>query len=424
MNSVGERDDIHIQVDESDESDADSNDNEWQDTDDSDLQTLTSDSKGEGCDENDPSRINGRRIVEFEFLFEQFKKVSLHNCGRCEFKNLNIVKEIRNGVRSKILLQGSSCQKKFTVCTSQEENTEESMCLNSAITLAASMIDIGFSQLEQFTNVIDVPVMSSGTFKKLNDQIGAFWEDTAAECMKEAAEEERNAAIERGDVDEEDGIPFIKVVTDECWSKRSYNKNYTALSGVASIVGADTGKVLWIAVKNKYCVVCVRNSNKNLEPPPHFCTRNYVGSSSDMEWKSVLEGFQKSIELYNLRYLNLVADGDSSTYAKLLEHRPYGHRRINKIECSNHLKRNNRKQHRWAVPEASIKSFVTTSNESVKIFAPPCSTERSKIRLKANRSCYSSRILTTSSTTFSEITRTAPITSKSTAHPKQTTFQH
>lgn len=138
--------------------------------------------------------------------------------------------------------------------------------------------------------------------------------------------------IDRGDVDEEDGIPFIKVVVDGSWSKRSYNKNYSALSGVSSIVGAHTGKVLWIGVKNKYCVICVRNANKNTEPPSLFCTRNYTGSSSDMEWTSILEGFEKSVKLYNLRYLKVVADGDSSTYAKLIEHRPYGTRRIIKIE--------------------------------------------------------------------------------------------
>lgn len=287
--------------------------------------------------------INGRRIVDVQYFFEQLKSISSHNSGNCSFGNLEIRKEIRVGLESKLSMQCSSCNKKFIVRTNQDESTTGTMNLNSTATLAANIIGIGFSQLEQFTSVLDVPVMSSGTFKKLNDEIGSFWEDTAEECMRAAAEKERIAAIARGDVDEEDGIPFIKVVTDACWSKRSYNKNYTSLSGTASIVGADTGKVIWIAVKNKYCVICVRNANKNLEPPPHFCTRNFTGPSSEMEWQSIVEGFEKSVELYGIRYLILVADGDSNTHAKLLERRPYGHRTIVKRGCTNHIKRNFRK---------------------------------------------------------------------------------
>lgn len=151
--------------------------------------------------------------------------------------------------------------------------------------------------------------------------------------MKEAADEERQAAIERGDIDEEDGVPFISVVTDGCWCKRSYNKNYTSLSGVAAIVGATFGKVLYIGVRNKYCVVCVRNSNRTVEPPQHFCTRNFSGPSSEMEWQSIVQGFQRSVEMYNIRYMKVIADGDSSTYLKITEAKPYQHRIVEKDEC-------------------------------------------------------------------------------------------
>lgn len=117
------------------------------------------------------------------------------------------------------------------------------------------------------------------------------------------------------------------------------------MSGVAAIVGGHTGKILWIGVRNKYCVICVRSANQNISPAPeHVCTKNYSGPSSEMEWQSILEGFKCSVEMHNLRFLKVVADGDSSTYQKLLEHRPYGDRHIIKYECRNHLRRNYRKQ--------------------------------------------------------------------------------
>lgn len=168
------------------------------------------------------------------------------------------------------------------------------------------MIGIGYSQLEQFASVIDVPAMCNDKFKNLNDKIGEFWEETAEQCMREAAEEEARAAIDRGDVDPIDGIPFITVVTDEAWSKRSYNRNFTALSGVGAIVGAYTGKVLWIGVRNKYCVKCVRAMNKGVTAAPHLCTKNFTGPSSEMEWETILDGFKSSVELYNLRYMKVI----------------------------------------------------------------------------------------------------------------------
>lgn len=290
------------------------------------------------------TRMDGRRIVEMEYFLEQLTDVADHNYGECLFSHTRVTKEIKNGFHSKLILYCSNCGKEFPVSTSKDEKTADTLDLNSTAVLASNMIGIGFSQLEQFTSVLDVPAMCAERFKNLNDDIGALWEITAEQSMKEAAEEERQAAIERGDIDEEDGIPFISVVTDGCWCKRSYNKNYTSLSGVAAIVGATYGKVLWIGVRNKYCVVCVRSKNQNKVPPPHFCTCNYSGPSSEMEWQSIVQGFEKSVDLYDMRYMKVIADGDSSTYLKILEAKPYQHRIIEKDECCNHLLRNFRKQ--------------------------------------------------------------------------------
>lgn len=292
---------------------------------------------GLGVD-NEINYIEGRRIVDMDNFLWQLKRISGHNNGNCHFDELKFRKEIRIGLHSKIILDCNSCNESFMLYTNDDAKTTATMCVNSSAVLGANMIGIGFTQLQQFTSILDVPTMCNDKFKSLNN-VGKDWEDTAQEFMRRAAKEEELAAIARGDVDE-DGIPFITVVVDGCWSKRSYNRNFTALSGVAAIIGAYTGKVLWIDVRNKYCVICVRHANKDLEPPPHLCTRNHTGPSSEMEWVGVLEGFKSSVEFYNLRYLKVISDGDSSTYAKLLEHKPYQDRHIVKIECTNHLHRN------------------------------------------------------------------------------------
>lgn len=48
-----------------------------------------------------------------------------------------------------------------------------------------------------------------------------------------------NIFLLKGEVDH-DGIPYITVVTDGAWAKRSYKNRYNSLSSVAAIVGLET----------------------------------------------------------------------------------------------------------------------------------------------------------------------------------------
>ncbi|KAL4719459.1 hypothetical protein ACJJTC_000471 [Scirpophaga incertulas] len=87
-----------------------------------------------------------------------------------------------------------------------------------------------------------------------------WWKEAAEESMQEAAKEEAAEAISCGEI--KDGIPVLIVIVDCCWSKRSYKTNYSAMSGVAAIIGYKSGKVFCMNVKNKYCVMCARAQSK------------------------------------------------------------------------------------------------------------------------------------------------------------------
>lgn len=317
-------------------------------------------SESENSNSCPQQEINGRRIVDLQSFIQKLQKVSRHNGSQCSFDHLRIQKETRNGFHSKIKFICDDCERRFNVRINDNEKTTSTLCVNKSAVLGANLIGIGFSQLEQMMSAMEIPTMCNDKFKDHNDELGELWIQTAEKLMKDAAEEESLAAIKRGDVDPEDGIPFITVVADACWAKRSYNRNFTSLSGVGAIVGAHTGRVLWIGARNKYCVTCVRTANQNIEPPDHVCTRNFTGPSSEMEWDSILEGFKSSVSLYNLRFMKLISDGDSSTYSKLLEHKPYQDRHIEKIDCVNHLHRNFRK-----AIEAAVKGCPRGLNRHV-----------------------------------------------------------
>lgn len=50
-----------------------------------------------------------------------------------------------------------------------------------------------------------------------------------------AGNEEAEIVKKKGNVNE-NGVPFITVIADGAWSKRSYKSGYNALSGVVSIL--------------------------------------------------------------------------------------------------------------------------------------------------------------------------------------------
>lgn len=101
----------------------------------------------------------------------------------------------------------------------------------------------------------------------------------------------------------------------------------------------ETKKILFIGVRNKYCIVCARAHNKNVQPKKHTCFRNWTGSSSAMESDIIVEGFCLAEQLYKVRYKYFVADGDSSVYARIVEKVPYG-REVQKSACINHAIKN------------------------------------------------------------------------------------
>lgn len=226
------------------------------------------------------------------------------------------------------------CKEKFFLC-----NDTGDMDINTAAVAGAVSVGIGYSQLEEFLSALDLPVMTEPVYQKRHNIVSDTFDKALVKSMNEAAEEEKNIALEKGHVSK-DGIPIIDVVVDGCWSKRSYRKNYSALSGAAAIIGRETKKILFLGIKNKYCSICAQDQNKNQNPRVHQCFKNFTGSSTTMESTIIVEGFKSSVEMYGLIYGRFISDGDSSTYAKILEARPYPQFTVEKVECRNHLLRN------------------------------------------------------------------------------------
>lgn len=140
--------------------------------------------------------------------------------------------ERRMGLVSTFILKCKMCGLKQHL-SSDNINDKTQLSINSAITLGAVTSGIGYAQLSEISAAINMPMMTDKTYLKCHEEVSSFICDSAWKSMREAAKEEAELAINDQNVDK-NGIPCITVVTDGAWSKRSYNVNYDALSGVVS----------------------------------------------------------------------------------------------------------------------------------------------------------------------------------------------
>ena len=84
-------------------------------------------------------------------------------------------------------------------------------------------------------------------------------------------------------------------------------------------------------MKSKYCKACEfwKTKTDTIEfeewnqTHKDECQANQVGSAGKMEVNAIIEMFQRSESLHNLKYANYVGDGDSKTIKGILDFEPY-----------------------------------------------------------------------------------------------------
>jgi hypothetical protein len=160
------------------------------------------------------------------------------------------------------------------------------------------------------------------------------------------------------------------------------------------VVGAETGKILFMSTRSKYCPICqaIQRKSENADddngtdteksgetPKSHKCCKNWGEnqSSGGMESDIIKEGFSTSVTMHGLVYKKMVGDGDSNTMKALTDAQPYKGITIEKIECKNHL---------WRVFLGHMRILSNTPNKSYSIQLRKTVTARIfRIRRKINQ---------------------------------------
>lgn len=162
----------------------------------------------------------------------------------------------------------------------------------------------------------------------------------SAVAVREAyadTDEDLREALDRG----ENPIMDISVSFDGTWQKRGF----TSLYGVGISIDVLTGYVVDYVVLSKYCHTCKIQEAKNLpeaemvawrEEHAADCCQNHHLSSKSMEQEAAKIMWQRSVEKFRFRYVEMLSDGDSTAYKAVCDMAPYGAQTVNKLECINH----------------------------------------------------------------------------------------
>lgn len=89
-------------------------------------------------------------------------------------------------------------------------------------------------------------------------------------------------------------------------------------------IGRRTRKLLFLGVRNEFCSICAKASNKEIDVDDHLCFKNWNGASSSIEQDVIVEGFKCSIGMHGVKYKKFIADGDSTVFAKIRQNVDYG----------------------------------------------------------------------------------------------------
>ncbi|GBM84422.1 hypothetical protein AVEN_102063-1, partial [Araneus ventricosus] len=290
-------------------------------------------------------KLEGRRIINLSHFIRSLQELDSHSAIGCCFKDMHVIKETRYGLNSSLTFKCKLCNTERSVWTcippaSESCDTEQiHHKVNTDAVNGIVNIGCGYTNLNTFLTISDVPPISQSMYEKEHKVISEAWEKLACLEMEEAAMREKELAVECGDVDKS-GIPLVTVIVDGSWAKRSYRTNYSSLSGAAAIIGARTGKLLYLGMRNKYCATCAWSVRLSIPPKQHKCFKNWSGNSTAMESDIIVEGFCQSLKMYGIKFNRVIGDGDSNVYKMILDARPYDDLLVEKIECKNHLLRN------------------------------------------------------------------------------------
>lgn len=221
-------------------------------------------------------------------------------------------------------------------------NDGKALSINRKVIFANKCIGGTRASLETFCAMLDLPSpVAQQSYRNHTVAINAHCVAQANNSMSQARNEVRELYGATGDC-----VPDITISSDGTWQKRGFSSLY----GAVFAIEYESGKVVDYQVLSRYCSGCKYWEKRDHESEKYkewkkehesSCEANYEGSAASMEPKGISMMYGRSLD-NNLRYKQLICDGDCKTHSLLLEQKPYGPGKENeviKVDCVGHVQK-------------------------------------------------------------------------------------
>uniref|UniRef100_A0A0B7BM11 Mutator-like transposase domain-containing protein n=1 Tax=Arion vulgaris TaxID=1028688 RepID=A0A0B7BM11_9EUPU len=199
----------------------------------------------------------------------------------------------------------------------------------------------GHSALQNFSMYLNSSQpMTRKTYSRTLHRIHSASKDIAMESMNAAAKEVRELKTSGmvNDTPTESNAADCTVSLDGSWQHRGHASHH----GVVTAISVDTQKCVDAEVLTNICKWCQHWEAKKESVGyekwklTHICKINHTGSA---EAVGAVRIFSWSEQMRKLRYKQYLGEGDSASFKKVLETKPYGNLEVEKLECVGHIQK-------------------------------------------------------------------------------------
>ena len=215
-------------------------------------------------------------------------------------KRWNLQYICQNKLRFSLLQQHGSAYQVEIVCgnlshrrcewTSPGE-TNKGFEVNTIVTLAGRLSGLKYHLTAEFMAALGTGFLSRSNYYPYVKRIGIQLSVMALESRKRAGQHLRSFLNSPATV-----ITDVTVCCDGSWLTRGFR----SLFGIVTMLSAATSKILDVVPVSSYCTQC--STRLLVENEEHVCQKNHDGKAGSMEVTGMLQGFQRSLSLHNMRY--------------------------------------------------------------------------------------------------------------------------
>ena len=256
--------------------------------------------------------------------------------------------ENRNGFAHEINVNCPKCDWKTTLKTSKTGSVNKHKEVNVRMVAFIRSLGKGHRALRNFSTYLNSPSpMTHRNYKNVFNKIHTASKEIAKESMCKAAQTEIKTAKQETsdlnldlDLDIEPTDCAVSVIGT--WQRRGHASHH----GVVTAISVQTGKCLDVEVLFNICKGCKHWEGKKGTVEyekwklSHACRINHTGSAGAMEAVGAVRIFSRSEEQREFRYMQYLGDGDSASFRKVNESKPYGESAdVEKMECVGHVQK-------------------------------------------------------------------------------------